>query len=162
MASVGGSDETISLNIMPLLDVFSILVTFLLMSFSTDPINHDLHEGVELPHSDTIIGLDEVPDIAATNKELLLNDRKVADIIDGDVPEAARDQGAIRPLYDELKKLKESADRQRQMRNKQDKVGALTLEMDKKHNFKLMKRIMLTGQQAEFVTFKLAVKKDFN
>jgi hypothetical protein len=161
VASAGGEKgEAISLNIMPMLDIFSILVTFLLMSFSTDPLNHDLHQGVELPMSDTISGLDEVPDITASPTELLLNEKKIVDIVNGDVPEGARDQGAIRPLFDELEKLRESNLRVNKAVNKKDKTGSLTLEMDRRHNFKLMKRIMLSGQQAEFITFKLAVRKE--
>ena len=51
MASVGGEEETLDLNLTPMLDIFSILVTFLLMSYSTDPINHDVDENLELPDS---------------------------------------------------------------------------------------------------------------
>jgi hypothetical protein len=163
MASVASdSNEAISLNILPMLDIFSILVTFLLMSFSTDPINHDLHNGVELPRSNTLQSLDEVPELAVTPTEILLNDKKIVDVVNGDVPEFARSQGAIQPLFVELEKLKESFDRVREARGKVDKSGDLTLEFHKKHTFKLMKRVMLTGQQAEFVTFKLAVNKDLN
>ena len=42
MASVGDGGDSLSLNLTPMLDIFSILVTFLLMSYSTDPVNHDL------------------------------------------------------------------------------------------------------------------------
>jgi hypothetical protein len=36
------------------------------------------------------------------------------------------------------------------------------MEMDKGHRFKLMKRIMLSAQQADFVQFKLMVQKELN
>ena len=36
------------------------------------------------------------------------------------------------------------------------------MEMDQSHRFKLMKRIMLAAQQAEFITFKLMVSKQTN
>jgi biopolymer transport protein ExbD len=36
---------------------------------------------------------------------------------------------------------------------------ALTVEMDQTLSFKLLKRVMLTAQQAEFVAFKLLVNK---
>ena len=55
MASVGGdSDNHLSLNLTPMLDIFSILVTFLLMSYSTDPVNHDVDENMELLPSVTL------------------------------------------------------------------------------------------------------------
>jgi hypothetical protein len=34
--------------------------------------------------------------------------------------------------------------------------------MDKAHRFKMMKRVMLSAQQAEFVVFKLSVQKELN
>ncbi len=162
MASVSSEEggESISLNIMPMLDIFSILVTFLLMSFSTDPINHDLREGVELPKSVTIEGLDEIPQISATPTALYLNDDMIAQIVEGDVPEKDRSQGAIPELYKKLVEIHKLNTRLREAQGKKEKVGTLTLEIHQKHVFKLMKRIMLTAQQAEFATFKLAVKKE--
>lgn len=162
MASVGSEEggEAVSLNIMPMLDIFSILVTFLLMSFSTDPINHDLRDGVELPKSVTIEGLDEVPQIAATPTALYLNDDLITQIIDGDIPLKDRSQGAIPELYRRLVDLHKINTKLREAKGKKEKVGTLTLEMHQKHVFKLIKRIMLTAQQAEFATFKLAVKKN--
>ena len=41
-------------------------------------------------------------------------------------------------------------------------MSTLTMEMDRSHRFKLMKRIMLAAQQAEFITFKLMVAKQGN
>ncbi|MFY7930973.1 MAG: biopolymer transporter ExbD, partial [Oligoflexus sp.] len=49
--SSGDSGETLSLNLTPMLDIFSILVTFLLMSYSTDPTQHDIDQNLELPDS---------------------------------------------------------------------------------------------------------------
>ena len=168
MASVGGgSKDTLSLNLYPMLDIFSILITFLLMSFSSDPVSQDVDAGIELPESSTIVALDEVPTIVVTKTEVRVNDKKVADIQAGDVAEKDRTQGAIYPVFDELKKLAESTKRlAKNVRtddpNAKGSTGALTMEMDKVHRFKLMKRIMLSAQKAEFVQFKLMVQKELN
>ena len=77
MASAGGgSKDTLSLNLYPMLDIFSILITFLLMSFSSDPVSHDVDAGIELPESSTIVALDEVPTIVVTKTEVRVNDKK--------------------------------------------------------------------------------------
>jgi hypothetical protein len=167
MASAGGSSkETLNLNLNPMLDIFSILITFLLMSFSTDPVSHDVDAGIELPQSTTIVALDEVPTIVVTKNEIRVNDNKVADIVAGDVPETDRSQGAIFPVFTALEKLAEANKRVNKVRvddpNAKGSTGALTMEMDKVHRFKLMKRIMLAAQQAEFVQFKLMVQKELN
>ena len=173
MASVStGKKDQLSLNLMPMLDVFSILITFLLMSYSTDPVNHDVSQGVELPDSKTILALDEMPAITVSKTELYVNDKKIANIVDSDVPQAElgeSHQGAIRGVFDELKKVSEANKRLGNARNVNGgdpaqigQSGILTMEMDKSHKFKLMKRIMLSAQQAEFVTFKLMVGRENN
>jgi biopolymer transport protein ExbD len=163
---VGGGKENISLNIMPMLDVFSILITFLLMSFSTDPVSHDVPAGLELPKSATIKSLDELPAIVVTRTDIMVNDRKIATIVGDDVPEKDRAQGAIYPLFQELEKLAALNKRIRdRARGKAEEAGTkdsgtLTMEMDERHKFKLLKRVLRSAQQAEFVKFKFVVVKD--
>jgi hypothetical protein len=159
VASVS-QEEGVSLNLMPMLDIFSILITFLLMSYSTDPVSYDISAGLELPDSVTITALDELPSIIVTKNEIMVNDKKVATILGGDVPERDRSQGAVYPVFVELEKLAEA--NKRVFRGKEDKTktSVLTMEMDQSHQFKLMKRIMLAAQQAEFVTFKLMVARE--
>lgn len=161
MSGVGKSKEAISLFMTPMLDIFSILITFLLMSFSTDPVSHDVNPGLELPTSLTFVSLDEVPAIVVTKTELLVNEKKVSTIVNGDIAEADRSQGAILPLHDELKKLAEANKRLAASRDAtKSKPGSLTMEMDKTHKFVIARRVMLTAQQSEFVTFKLEVAKE--
>jgi biopolymer transport protein ExbD len=162
MASASSdSGETLTLNIMPMLDVFSILILFLLMSFSTDPVSHDITAGLELPESISIRSLDEIPMITITKKAIMVGDLLVTELENGEVPEKNRTQGAIAPLFKELEKLAEA----NRVRKDQpaDVEGpqkdALSVEMDQTLSFKLLKRVMLTAQQADFVAFKLLVNK---
>lgn len=158
----GDSGEALSLNLTPMLDIFSILVTFLLMSYSTDPVNHDVDPNLELPRSATLVSLDEIPALVVNRNAIMVNDKKVADVINGDVPEADRAQGAIMPVFKELEKLYEAnkAVRAKGGQEEDKKAETLSLEMDKEHSFKLLKRVMLSAQQANFITFKMLVSKD--
>lgn len=145
-----------------MLDIFSILITFLLMSYSTDPISYNTNAGVELPDSTTLSALDETPSIVVSKTEIKINDKIVSTVIAGDVPEKDRQQGAVYPVFQELEKLMDAnkrALRGRVTETDKSKLSTLTMEMDQKHRFKLMKRIMLAAQQAEFITFKLMVGK---
>jgi hypothetical protein len=150
---------------MPMLDIFSILITFLLMSYSTDPVSHDVPSGLELPESVTLSALDELPSIIVTKTEIMVNDKKVATIVGGDVAKADMNQGAVYPVFQELEKL--AASTKNALRGRLDeinkaKLSSLTMEMDQQHRFVLMRRIMLDAQQAEFITFKLVVNKQDN
>ncbi len=166
MSSAGGdSGESLSLNLTPMLDIFSILVTFLLMSYSTDPTNHDVDANLELPDSVTLVSMDEVPSIVVNRKEILVNNKPIVTLENGKVPAAESSQGAIPALY---KALKEIADTNKQALielrgsdagEKKAKPGEITVEMDKKHKFDLVKAVLRSGQQAEFITYKLLVAK---
>jgi biopolymer transport protein ExbD len=158
MAGVSAnSEEVLALNVMPLLDIFSILILFLLMSFSNEPVSHDVNPALELPDSKTIRSLDEVPEIIVTKNGILVQDKQIATIMNGDVEARYQSQGAIVPLYDALQKMAER--NKGALGPKKSKNIPLTIEMDKGHNFKLLKRIMLSAQQAEFVTIKMMVSK---
>jgi biopolymer transport protein ExbD len=168
MASVGSDGgDTLSLNLMPMLDIFSILVTFLLMSYSTDPVNHDVDQNLELPDSVTLARMDEVPSIIVNRDEIFVNDKKIISLENGRVPEEEVQQGAIFPVFKELEKLAQQNKKiieriagTPEEDEEKPNPGVLTIEMDRKHDFKLLKRIMLSAQQAEFITFKLLVAKE--
>ena len=153
MASVGNNQDIVSLNIMPMLDIFSILILFLLMNFSTDPLNHDLNDHVELPYSGTLISLDDIPTIVVSRKSVLINDKKILKISDLRDNSPIVEQGAITPLYEELKKM-------RVPDNVEKKPKPLTLEIDKRHKFSVIKKVMKSAQQADFIEFKLMVEKE--
>lgn len=170
MASAGGdSTETISLNLTPMLDIFSILVTFLLMSYSTDPNNHDVDANLELPDSVTLVSMDDVPSIIVNRNEIFVNNKSLVKLENGKVPAADIQQGAIYPVYKALLEIDEANTRamaefrgeaEAPEGEKKGKPGEITIEMDKGHEFQLLKRLMLAGQQANFVTWKLLVAKE--
>ena len=74
-----------------MLDIFSILVTFLLMSYSSDPISHDPNPALELPDSKTTVSLDEIPAVVVSKNEILVNDKKVITVIGGTVEKTPYD-----------------------------------------------------------------------
>ena len=158
--SGGATNETISLPITPMLDIFSILVTFLLMSYSSDPVSHDPNPALELPDSRTTVSLDEIPSVVVSKNEILVNDKKVVTVIGGVVDKRHTTQGAIYPLFQELVKLNTTNKNYIGEAKGGDRVSTLTLEMDKNHKFELLKMIMLSAQQAKFITFKLLVSKE--
>lgn len=159
MASVGNDNgETISLNIMPMLDIFSILILFLLMSFSTEPVSYDITEGVELPFSNTLSSLDEVPAVRITKEEILVNDKSVATLRGTRINNFDKFQGAVLPVFKELSKLAEA---NKKVRSKGSKEPLeLTFEVDRNHEFRLIKQVMRSAEQADFIKFNLMVEKE--
>ncbi len=168
MASVGDGGDSLSLNLTPMLDIFSILVTFLLMSYSTDPVNHDLDKNLELPMSVSIVNMDEIPTVSVDKKVIRVNDKVIVTLENGKVPEKDISQGAVMPLFTELDTIREETAKLKERLGelpkdeygKTKKPGSITLEFDKTHDFELLKSVMIAGQQADFITFKLLVAKE--
>lgn len=156
--------DSLSLNLTPMLDIFSILVTFLLMSYSTDPVNHDVDKNLELPNSETLVSLDEVPTVIVNRNEILINDKKIIDLINGKVQKKDLSQGAIFPVFKELEAVSRSIKAMKKDmivdENQKKDIDKLSLEMDKDHKFELIRRIMLSAQQAEFISFKMVVQRE--
>lgn len=162
--SVGGEGETFTINLYPMLDIFSILICFLLMNFSTQAQSVDTKANLELPKSDVKLSLDESATISVTKNEIIVQGGVTVPIqSDGDVAESARTQGAIKVIFDEFKKIKANNEtlknRDKALELTDSDVNILTLEADKATQFKLLKRIMLSAQQAEFVSWKFATDK---
>ena len=108
MASVASeNNDSIVLNIMPMLDIFSILILFLLMNFSTDPMTHDITKGVELPISYSINSLDEQPSVSISRDAIWVNYKKIINLELGKIADNYGDQGTIPRLVTELQKISE-------------------------------------------------------
>jgi biopolymer transport protein ExbD len=166
MASIetGDDKDRFTLNLYPMVDIFSILICFLLMNFSTQGESVDTRNDLELPRSDVRISLDTAATVSISKREIVVQGSISIPIQpDGDVAEGERMQGGLARAYDALKKVKESNET---LKNRGQASGisdtdlnTLTLEADKTTKFNLVKRVMLTAQQAEFISWKLAVEK---
>jgi biopolymer transport protein ExbD len=164
MAGPAVEGEGFTINLYPILDVFSILIVFLLMSFSTQGQSIESSANLELPKSEVRLSLDEAAAVSITKTEIVVQGQVEIPLdANGDVPARYIDQGAIRPAYEIFVKL---ADSMQTLKNRDQNleltdadVRSLTLESDKQTSFRVIKRIMRSAQQAEFTSWKLAVDK---
>lgn len=163
--SSGGKDD-FSLNLYPMLDIFSILITFLLMSYSADGQTAESKvANLELPKSEVKMSLDDAATVSISKTEVIIQGGLTIPIgPDGDVPDQYRQQGAIQEAYKIFKTLHDSTqtlkNRDQNLKSIEKDLNSLTMEADKDTQFKLIKRVMLSAQQAEFVGWKLAVDKE--
>ena len=164
---VGGNGESFSLNLYPMLDVFSILIIFLVMNFSTSGESVETKLNLELPKSEVKMSLDSAANVSISNTEILVQGGLSIPLeADGDVAPQYRDQGAIRSIYEEFKKVSAQNEtlknRNKALNLSEADINTLVLEADKKVQFKVLKRVMLSAQQADFIAWKLAVSKQNN
>ena len=160
--------EPIKLNMVPMMALFAIIICYLLKSYSTDPVQITPSQGTLLPRSTTDLSPQEAVQVAISDRVILVEDQKVAEVRNGRVSaEFKKDRNPasmyIPPLYDALKK---SGDKQKMFAryNKQKQElqfkGLLTIIADKRIPFRLLTEVLYTAGQAEYGAYKFAVIKE--
>ena len=143
-------DRNASLNMVSLMDIFTILVFFLLVSAAnTEVLPTPKH--IKLPESSAQKTPKENIIIMVNNQSILVQGHPVTD-----VKSVMRSkQGVISPLYSELKRQAKSDSRSR--RKLADPKRGVTIMGDQKIPYQLLKKIMLTCASADYTNISLAV-----
>lgn len=153
--------ETVSsgLSIDSLMDIMTILLVFLLKSYSADPVQIKLAPGLSLPFAHSDIKPDEATSITITSDSITVDDKKVVKLVDGKADQAdiAGDH-LIQPLLDSLV---EAVDHQKKINQmtKKEFSGVVTVVADRHMSFNMLIKIMYTAGQAQFSKYKFAVIK---
>ena len=138
-----------------LIDVMTILLIYLLQSFSTEGDIVTVHKSLILPESSA----KKTPELRVTltvnNSYILAEDSKVAS-----VEEVLRSDSLIIPgLYDWLFNRRKATEKIEQYSTKTKFKGEITIHGDKRIRFRLLKKIMYTCGQQGYNNFSLAVRR---
>jgi biopolymer transport protein ExbD len=140
----------VALNLTSLMDIFTILVFFLLVNSAaqTPPSNKDL----TLPQSTAKKEMKENVLIMVTGESILVQGLKVADSNEA----KALEEDLIPELLDELRR--QSA-RIKESTNDPVKATEITIMGDKEIPYKLLRKLMFTCTESNFTRISLAVMK---
>jgi len=158
-----GLDE-MSLTITSLMDMFTIVMIFLLKNYASDPVNITQSDVLTLPSSVSKAPLERAVVIAVTTNAILVDDAKVVDLRQGSVDPSNKRDGAtgffIEPLYQSLQNAMQKAKAMKQ-RNPQavTSLGMAMILGDFRINYRLLSEVLYTAGQAEFNQFKFGVVK---
>lgn len=143
-------DRNATLNMVSLMDIFTILVFFLLVSAAnTEVLPTPKH--IKLPESSAQKTPKENIIIMVNNQNILVQGHPVID-----VRSVMRNrQGMIQPLFTELKRQSKSESRSR--RRLADPKRGITIMGDQEIPYQLLKKIMLTCASADYTNISLAV-----
>ena len=140
------------INLVSLMDIFTILVFFLLVN-SSDVQTLSSNEAVKLPESISEEKPRETILIVVNDKDILVQGRKIADVSQVMLDKA--------PIIEPLKlELAHHAERGQYLMTT-DKLftGAVTIMGDKHIPYRLLKKIMVTCAQSNFGNISLAVQE---
>lgn len=157
-----GSLATAGVTITSLMDAMTIVLVFLLMNYSVDPIRVDASDDLRLPPSTTEINVQPSASLTITAVGIVVNDKVVVPVKDGLVDKAFKggDEAAlqIQPLFEALN---EAAQTQKDIAQRIGSKfeGLLTVIAHQETPYRLITEVLYTAGQAEFQKFKFAVLK---
>jgi biopolymer transport protein ExbD len=143
--------KTGTLNLVALMDIFTILVFFLMVNSSSDVQVLSPKSGIELPLSSAEKAPKDVLSLTVLDEDILVNGRPVTTLAD-----FRQLEGNVEPLLkNELEYLaKRSA-------NPAPEIGrAITILADRELPYELLKKIMSTCVDAGYAAISLAVSQN--
>ncbi|HSI05891.1 MAG: ExbD/TolR family protein [Myxococcota bacterium] len=155
-------DHPVDVSINSLLDILSVILVFLMKSYSASSVNIKPSKELQIPFTKSITAPAEATAVTVTLKHILVDDVPIMDLEEGGKvrpQDLAEEQMMLQPLYnkllDEVEKRKKIMQRNTSVEAKID----MTLIADRFVPFDLLTRVMYTAGQAEFSKFDfIAIK----
>ena len=155
LGDVGG------LTVTSLMDILTIILVFLLKSYSANPVNVTQSSVLKIPVSNAHLTMDEAVPVAITKTNILVDNKSVADVSDGEVDASTKRDGAngyfITPLFDALSKQADKEKRIAKANSAQQFKGMALVIADKDTPYRLLNEVLYTAGQAQFGQFKFVV-----
>ena len=148
----------IKINLTSMMDMFTIILVFLLKTYSTEGQLISPSEHLELPRSSIEKAPEVALDVVVTRKEILVNDRPVMveENNDPNVLVGHEYNQVITPLYNRLLTYSKEAKKMQELYGT-DFTGKVTIQGDYRLPFRLLVKIMYTCGQAEYGNMRLVV-----
>jgi hypothetical protein len=155
-------DEEVGVTINSLMDAMTIILIFLLMNYSMDPLRVDSSKDLKLPISTTELLPKKTIALTISAKAILLDGKQIVEVKDGSV--GKMDKGGdensmmIQPL---LTALTAASSNQKEI----DRMaggkfdGMITFITHDDTPYRLLRDVMYTATNADFKKFKFAVSK---
>ena len=151
-----------TLNITSMMDMFTIILVFLLKSFSTSAANIQVSNNLSLPKSNSEKPPVELVTVVVDKKNIVIDGKVVLNHNQGVLDLQYLDETGFKilPVTDVLVKHAEKAKFIAEKNKKFEFEGKVLLQMDKDLPFTMLRQIMYSAGQAEYSEFKfVAIKK---
>lgn len=150
------------LNITPMMDMMTIILVFLLKSFTSSAELVNMDENMMLPPSQTRLAAKQAVAITITKRVLMVEGDAVAPITNGRVdPQLKRDGDNgyyITPLVEMLTKVARREKKVAEVTG-QKFDGELTIIADRNTPYRLLTEVLYSCGQAEYANYRLLVLK---
>lgn len=148
-----------SLQITSMMDMFTIILIFLLTSYSSNPETLDLDKQVSLPESHAKLDYKDSIKLVLTKEKLMLDGKLIATLKDGDIVGLNKLYTALESHRNKDDKLKEKilSEKNDGKEVPEEKKQHILFLCDKKHSFKTINSVVKTAGRAGYPNFQFAV-----
>ena len=146
-------NQSFALNITSMTDMFTIMLVFLLQSFSTSEVQIDAINNLRLPTSTSDRNPIDGVKISISQNELKIDKKLIARINNNEVELSSfdsADSNFIKPLFAELEKINAELETK-----KDPKLGRVLLQADEGLPYSTLRKVMYTASMAGFPNLKL-------
>jgi biopolymer transport protein ExbD len=162
--------EIKELNITAMMDMMTIILVFLLKSYSASSLNVNMSEQMKIPLSTTQLRPQENISVTVALDEIAVNDRAVVKkkeggMTNGIVPPRYKEGGKadafyVGALYDAFKKEVDKQKYIAQYNRNQPFTGRVNVIADKRIPYRTLMEVLYTAGQAELGEYKFMVMKN--
>ena len=152
--------SSFKIQITSMVDMFIIILVFLLKSYSTSPVNITPSEHLRLPQSTAATDPVDVIKLIVSKNAVFVEDNKVAEIKDGEIEISqvdSSDREFIRPLYQELDKKAQQSKDLSKINETVEFDGKVLIQVDRDLPYSILKKVMYTSMLAGYYDVKFAV-----
>ena len=146
-------NSTFTLNITSMTDMFTIMLVFLLQTYSTADVQIVPDSEIRLPASASMLNPTEAIKLSLSKNSLKIDQTKLADVKDADfLPQDLEDKDTnfIKPLFEELDKIAKAEQDKPHV-----KEGRILLQADKDLPYATLRKVMYTASMAGYPQLKL-------
>jgi biopolymer transport protein ExbD len=157
------SEGTFALQITSMIDIFTIMVFFLLKSYSASSVvNTGPTSDIRLPTSNSETASVESLKVIISKTGIFVDDKKVIELKDGKMAlgqAETNDPQFIKALFEELDKQAEKSRGIASVNSEVKFEGKIVMQADEGLSYDLLKKVMYTATLAGFNDLKLAAVK---
>lgn len=152
-------EQNIPLNINSMMDMMTIILTFLLKSYGSEPIQINQNDDLRLPFSTSELAPEDMMTITLSKKWVMVDDDRVIPVNNGAIDPSAL-QSAESAIIPELQqKIADELKNQEQWARVKgtDFKKVVTIISDSQTPFKILTQVMITATAGGIQNFKFAI-----
>ena len=152
--------SSFKIQITSMVDMFVILLVFLLKTYSTSPVNITPKVGMQIPESTATTDPVDVVKLIVSQDAVFVEDKKILDLDHGRLPAAmadSNDPSFIKALFAALDERARLAKSISKVNDSFEFDGKVLMQADRALNYELLQKVMYTSMMAGYADVKLAV-----